>query len=1040
MNLATALQPFFEPLESRQLLSGDGLPTARVDAAALKLWIPTYTFKVVYTDDRAVNASTIDNSDLLITGPNGFARAARLHKLGNTGNQPVQSVYYKVAAPGGLWDAADNGTYTVSLADGQVFDVTGRAARGGKIGTFTVNVAQYPTASVSTSTGRTGGLDARTFGVVADDGVDDTASIQAAIDSLPVARDGVPDGSYAVGGTIILPAGVINTSAPLRLPSSVTLRGQGASTVVLNTSTDSTRGAVELYSGYPHGYNMFSGVESLSIVTTAAEGIRVQRLDQGDLLGLRLSNLRISAGGVGIDLREARAYHTDIRNITIYNPGATAVWMGDQTWVGAVNRISNLTVTGTARGAFAAEFGMVVLGGDFTIENLSIGDTRAPVKAFYGRGSFSIRGLNVTARNLPGNVAATFESSFSVDIERFDGLDATRRLELKNTRDARIKTMTLASGALADALAIDSLSHVTIGTLRTSSDPGPLSTARWLVSKVAAPDGASPLVKTFATPTRPLSRSVVDVTKFGAIPNDGLDDTDAIQRAIDSLPAGNGLLDSAKNAGGGLVLFPSGVFNTAKPIRLPSGVWLRGQGTGTAISNSSGDVGHAAIEFVSTFTHGYNVGAAVEDLTIYTTTLGGIRGDASTITAGLIDARVSNVIMSTGGRGVDMSAVRTWHSTFDNVTVSNPGTTAFWLGDAPGYSADNRVIHLLMQGRARAGFAAEKAIVVLGGEYTYETGWIEHPSDARALPLAISGSATIRGLWLEYASQNMPNGIMMQMENVTRADIDRLFHVKSDSRLNLVNAKNVRINFLNIDGQTVTLRETIAVDSHSRLDLGLVNAQQDTGMLDHPRVKVGAAYNSLDRVWLRNLAPDATANILTDPTFFAFASTPATGSGGTLSPGLGPVGQGAKPGGTEIPPYVPPPTGGGSPQPGWFIRWGDDLGGVTGTASVEQTSAGPRLKIEIISNPNNRPVSLVGSLSVPAWLVGRSAVARWRVDSPRPVVVYTGGWGHEYAARARNGATSAEVPVTLTAGEQILFQLPAAAGVYYISGVSVVAA
>jgi hypothetical protein len=53
----------------------------------------------------------------------------------------------------------------------------------------------------------------------------------------------------------------------------------------------------------------------MSILTTAAKGIRTQSLS-GDLVGTRLTNLRISAGGVAIDLRDARPYHVDIRNIT----------------------------------------------------------------------------------------------------------------------------------------------------------------------------------------------------------------------------------------------------------------------------------------------------------------------------------------------------------------------------------------------------------------------------------------------------------------------------------------------------------------------------------------------------------------------------------------------------------------------------------------------------------------------------------------------------------------------------------------------------
>lgn len=47
------------------------------------------------------------------------------------------------------------------------------------------------------------------------------------------------------------------------------------------------------------------------------------------------------------------------------------------------------------------------------------------------------------------------------------------------------------------------------------------------------------------------AKNKFDVTQFGAIPNDGINDVDAIQKAVDSLA----------KCGGGILLFPAGIFN-----------------------------------------------------------------------------------------------------------------------------------------------------------------------------------------------------------------------------------------------------------------------------------------------------------------------------------------------------------------------------------------------------------------------------------------------------------------------------------------------
>ena len=61
---------------------------------------------------------------------------------------------------------------------------------------------------------------------------------------------------------------------------------------------------------------------------------------------------------------------------------------------------------------------------------------------------------------------------------------------------------------------------------------------------------------------------VFDVTKFGAVANDGMDDTYAVQKALDAAAAN----------GGGIVFFPRGRFQMNDPVRIPRRVLVKGGG------------------------------------------------------------------------------------------------------------------------------------------------------------------------------------------------------------------------------------------------------------------------------------------------------------------------------------------------------------------------------------------------------------------------------------------------------------------------------
>jgi hypothetical protein len=96
-----------------------------------------YPFTVTYADDLAMSDAIAADS-VRVTGPNGFAADAAVVSVSGSGTSRV--VTYAVNPPGGSWDEADNGTYTVALRDGSVADAAGNTIPGRSLGTFTVAV------------------------------------------------------------------------------------------------------------------------------------------------------------------------------------------------------------------------------------------------------------------------------------------------------------------------------------------------------------------------------------------------------------------------------------------------------------------------------------------------------------------------------------------------------------------------------------------------------------------------------------------------------------------------------------------------------------------------------------------------------------------------------------------------------------------------------------------------------------------------------------------------------------------------------------
>jgi hypothetical protein len=97
----------------------------------------TTTFTVAFADNAGVSAAGIirNNALVKVTGPHGFSRFAAFVSLTQVNFSRFVATYL-LAAPGGLWDPADAGAYTVTVVGGALKDTLDNVAASQTAGTF----------------------------------------------------------------------------------------------------------------------------------------------------------------------------------------------------------------------------------------------------------------------------------------------------------------------------------------------------------------------------------------------------------------------------------------------------------------------------------------------------------------------------------------------------------------------------------------------------------------------------------------------------------------------------------------------------------------------------------------------------------------------------------------------------------------------------------------------------------------------------------------------------------------------------------------
>ncbi|MBM4093016.1 MAG: hypothetical protein FJ276_26950, partial [Planctomycetes bacterium] len=100
------------------------------------------TVTVTYSDSGGVSTSSLDNNDIRVTGPNGYDALASFVSLAQNGNSWIAT--YTITPPGGSWDSADFGAYTIALTTDQIYDLAGNVVTGATVGTFVWAWQQVP--------------------------------------------------------------------------------------------------------------------------------------------------------------------------------------------------------------------------------------------------------------------------------------------------------------------------------------------------------------------------------------------------------------------------------------------------------------------------------------------------------------------------------------------------------------------------------------------------------------------------------------------------------------------------------------------------------------------------------------------------------------------------------------------------------------------------------------------------------------------------------------------------------------------------------
>lgn len=128
-------------------------PTATAELSDVTVTEGAATFVVTYNSlDDTIRRSTIDDNDILVTGPNGYSTLATLVSVSPDEDGSTLVATYRINATGGVWDSTNLGTYTITLQADQISDSQDRFAASSELLTFNPTDTTAPTVTIEQAT------------------------------------------------------------------------------------------------------------------------------------------------------------------------------------------------------------------------------------------------------------------------------------------------------------------------------------------------------------------------------------------------------------------------------------------------------------------------------------------------------------------------------------------------------------------------------------------------------------------------------------------------------------------------------------------------------------------------------------------------------------------------------------------------------------------------------------------------------------------------------------------------------------------------
>jgi hypothetical protein len=325
---------------SKQWLMDTSAPTAKLTAPNITdhSALPQ-TLTVTYTDQAGVSVNTLQTGNITIFGPGGLSVQATLVSINPGVNGSPITAVYSMAAPGGEWNALDNGSYTVVVNSNTVGDILGQKMAQSVLGAFEVSIVGIPAIQVTVGGAVVTSPYAANFGLHS---VGETSNINF------VFKD-VGDGVLLITG-VTVPSGykiLDGLGSSINPNSSDTLR-IGLDTTVPRKTTDAQILVTTNAGNFVINASgeVFSGIALVSgkaVTYTDATGDKVSVMLRGPGSGVLYFNASGNADAARVELQDttgnssltftlASGKTTTIQSIAVGN----ADIVNDQTSIGSI--------------------------------------------------------------------------------------------------------------------------------------------------------------------------------------------------------------------------------------------------------------------------------------------------------------------------------------------------------------------------------------------------------------------------------------------------------------------------------------------------------------------------------------------------------------------------------------------------------------------------------------------------------------------------------------------------------------------------------